>query len=251
MWFFHPRWPVFHEDNHLLVLYKPAGLLMQRGPVDKPDLIDLAKAWLKARHDRPGQVFAGLVHRLDAPVAGVVVAARTSKAAGRLSGQFRDGTVRKTYLAVVHGRPRQTSERLAHFLARDGRYSRVVDPRTAGAQAAALTCHLIEHRAPRSLLRIDLETGRRHQIRSQLAAIGLPIMGDRAYGSPIALKHGRIALLAQRLEFAHPTLRTTMVFECPLPEGWPWPIEAPAGEPPLWTLEEYQENGLMLPKGPV
>ena len=246
MYFFHLRWPVFHEDNHLLVVYKPAGLLMQRGPAGKPDLIELAKAWLKARHSRPGQVFAGLVHRLDAPVAGVVVVARTSKAAGRLSSQFRDNRVGKTYLAVVHGRPRQQTERLEHFLVRDGRCSRVARPAVTGAQAAALTYKLLDHHASYSLLLVELETGRRHQIRSQLASIGLPILGDRTYGSPRALQHGRIALLARRIAFCHPTLKTEMEFECPLPEGWPWPHSVVEGLPPLWTLEEYLERGLRL-----
>lgn len=247
MWFFHPRWPVFFEDNHLLVLYKPAGLLMQRGPANKPNLIDLAKLWLKERHAKPGHVFAGMVHRLDAPVAGVVVVARTSKAAGRLSGQFRLGTVRKIYLAVVHGRPRKTAEHLENFLVRDGRYSRIVAPNTPGSQRAALNYELVETRGFLSLLRIELESGRRHQIRSQLAAVGFPICGDRAYGAPTSLEHGRIALLAHQLEFQHPTRAAVMRFNCPAPQDWPWQ-EDPIGEaPPLWTVEAYQRLGLTLP----
>ena len=126
MFFFHSRWPVFYEDNHLLVLYKPAGLLIQRDYKNKANLVDLAKAWIKERYAKPGRVFIGMVHRLDAPVAGVVVMARTSKAAARLSEQFRQGRVTKTYLAVVQGRPGQQTGRLIHHLVRQGRYSKTV-----------------------------------------------------------------------------------------------------------------------------
>ncbi|MCJ8499274.1 RluA family pseudouridine synthase [Desulfatitalea alkaliphila] len=247
MTFFHPRWPVFYEDNHLLVLYKPAGLIMQRGPAHKPNLVDLAKAWLKQRYAKPGRVFVGMVHRLDGPVAGVLVLARTSKAAGRLSAQFRDGTIEKTYLAVVQGRPPATADRLVHHLVRQGRYSRPAQAGNAGAQAAALHYRLLERQPQRSLLSVTLETGRRHQIRCQLAALGCPIWGDKAYGADQHLPHGSIALLSHRLAFDHPTRPAHLQFECPPPEGWPWsPTTDPAA--PLWSIEGFYAQQLSLPR---
>lgn len=235
----------------MLVLYKPAGLIMQRGPSAKPNLVDLAKAWLKDRYAKPGQVFVGMVHRLDGPVAGVLTLARTSKAAARLSAQFRQGGIEKTYLAVVQGQPGAAAGRLVHHLARQGRYSRPVAADTPGSQSAALTYRLLERRPGQSLLAVRLETGRRHQIRAQLAAIGCPIWGDKAYGAGQSLPYGCIALLARNLTFAHPTRQTPMPFECPTPEGWPWPLPADTVSPqPLWALETYMARGLRLPKVP-
>lgn len=210
-------------------------------------MVDLAKAWLKVCYAKPGRVFAGMVHRLDAPVAGVLVLARTSKAAARLSEQFRTGAVEKTYLAVVQGRPDRPADRLVHQLVRHGRYSRPADGEPARGQTAILSYRLLETRADRSLLEVDLETGRRHQIRAQLSAIGCPIWGDNNYGAGRALPHGCIALLAFKLAFAHPTLKTLMRFECPVPEGWPWPVSSEALDRPYWSIEDYQSNGLELP----
>lgn len=247
MIFFHPRWPVFYEDNHLLVPYKPAGVIMQRDIPGRPTMDALAKAWLKARYDKPGRVFAGIVHRLDAPVAGVVVLARTSKAAARLSAQFREGRVEKRYLAVVEGRPPRENDRLVHHLRRRGRSSAVASDAAAGSQTAGLSYRLLATQGDTSLLSVRLETGRRHQIRLQLAAIGCPILGDLRYGATSPLPHGCIALLAHRLCFFHPTRQEELCFETPMPEGWPWPAnEAPAA-PPLWTIEAYLSDGLVLP----
>ncbi|MEJ2038354.1 MAG: RNA pseudouridine synthase [Desulfosarcinaceae bacterium] len=245
--FFHPRWPVLFEDNHLLVLYKPAGLIMQRGTPGKHNLVDLAKSWIKTRHAKPGKVFIGMVQRLDAPVAGVVVLARTSKAASRLSDQIRSGSVRKIYLAVVQGRPAQEVGRLENGLVRDGRLSRVVPLSQPGSQAASLTYRLLDRRRRDSLLEISLETGRRHQIRAQLAHLGCPILGDRTYGASESLQHGRIALIAHRLHLTHPTRKTPMIFEYPLPAAWPWPESPARGETPLWTIEELIADGMQLP----
>jgi 23S rRNA pseudouridine1911/1915/1917 synthase len=246
--FFHARWPVFYEDNHLLVLYKPAGLIMQRDVPDKPNLVDLARVWLKERYGKPGRVFVGTVHRLDAPVAGVLVLARTSKSAARLSAQFREGWVEKTYLAVVQGRPARNEGRLEHLLERSGRLSRPAPAGSPAAQAAALSYRLLESGPDASLLEILLETGRRHQIRAQLSAIGCPILGDRSYGAAQLLPDGRIALLAHRISFKHPTRGTEVVFQTPLPQGWPWASGGTAAlERPLWTIEEYRRDGWMAP----
>ena len=246
MHFFHDRWPVFYEDNHLLVLYKPAGLIMQRDHKDKANLLDLAKLWIKTRYEKPGKAFAGLVHRLDGPVAGVVVIARTSKGASRLSAQIRKGTIEKRYLAVVEGVPPQSSDRLCHHLARRGRKSQVVSPGTDGSQAASLRYSQVATDEANSLLAITLETGRRHQIRVQLAAAGCAIIGDTQYGAARALPHGRIALLAHQLAFDHPTRGNRMQFESPLPTAWPWPSDQRPARAPLWTMEEYFDQGLTL-----
>ncbi len=239
---------MFYEDNHLLVLYKPAGLIMQRGPADKANLMDLAKVWIKARYDKPGRVFAGMVHRLDGPVAGVVALARTSKAASRLSAQFREGGITKTYLAVVQGRPPQTSGRLVHQLVREGRLSRVAAPDRGQGQTASLTYRQVGGGENQSLLEVTLETGRRHQIRAQLAAMGCPIRGDRSYGAREALPEGRIALLAVRLVLTHPTRGLALTFESPWPREWPWPYPDGEGQRPLWTLDAYRRHGLVLPE---
>jgi 23S rRNA pseudouridine1911/1915/1917 synthase len=245
--FYHPRWPLFYEDNHLLVLYKPAGLVMQKDHKSKTSLFELAKAWIKTRHQKPGRVFAGLVHRLDAPVAGVVVLARTSKAASRLSAQFRAGDVEKIYLVVVIGTPPKKHDRLQHHLVRQGRLSRPVDKPCGGSQTARLRYRLQERYAGRSLLTVELETGRRHQIRAQLSAIGSPIQGDVHYGATHAMAHGRIALLARKLSFVHPTRGIPMQFTSPMPRGWPWREVESGSKAPHWTMEEYLADGMTLP----
>jgi 23S rRNA pseudouridine1911/1915/1917 synthase len=183
-------------------------------------------------------------------VAGAVIICRTSKSAARLSSQFRDGKVSKTYLAVVQGRPPKSFDRLDHHLIRIGRFSKVADSPMPSSQQARLSYRLLDRSGETSLLEVNLETGRRHQIRSQLSSVGLPIVGDRHYGSDQSLGHGRIALLAYRLEFLHPTLKTPIHIECPLPFGWPWPFRT-SDEAPLWTIEEYEQAGLVLPVLPI
>jgi 23S rRNA pseudouridine1911/1915/1917 synthase len=245
MYFFHPKWPVFHLDNHLLVLYKPAGVRMQRDKPGKLNMQDLAKIWLKKHFQKPGRVFAALVHRLDAPVAGVVVLARTSKAAARLSEQFRLGTINKTYLAVVQGRPPHLADRLVNALERHGRFSRIVDVPGPAARHACLTYRTEVGDDQHTLLEVDLETGRHHQIRVQLAAMGCPVLGDTAYGADTLLPDGRIALMARRLVFDHPTQKNRLACETALPAGWPFPATQ-GDRAPLWTLEDFQKEGLEL-----
>jgi 23S rRNA pseudouridine1911/1915/1917 synthase len=246
--FYHHRWPLFYEDNHLLVLYKPAGLIMQRDHKNKANLLDLARLWVKQHYAKPGKVFAGLVHRLDGPVAGVVVVARTSKAASRLSAQFRDGAVAKHYLAVVEGRPPGPSGQLENFLVRHGRLSRIVPEARPGSQRACLNYRLLDHSDRLSLLEIALESGRRHQIRVQLADLDCPITGDITYGARQALANGRIGLLAWKLSFDHPTRQARLQFETPVPLGWPWAVETNQASRPLWAIEEYEQAGLLLPR---
>lgn len=238
--FFDPRWPVLYEDNHLLAVYKPSGLLVQGDRTGDACLLDLGKCWLKQRYDKPGNVYLGIIHRLDRPVAGIVLFARTSKAASRLSQQFRERSVKKTYLAVVHGEVADVSGRLIHYIERKDRVSRVVPAPTAGSQEAGLHYTVLGTNGETSLLRIRLETGRRHQIRIQLAHMGHSILGDLRYGADRPLPDRQIALLAQRLSVNHPTRGDRLALACPIPQGWPWPTVAmPDNQRPPWSWRAF------------
>ena len=235
-YFFIENWPVFYEDNHLLALYKPAGLLVQADQTKDPSLLELAKIWLKDRYQKPGRVFLGLVHRLDRPVAGVILFARTSKAAGRLSEQFRTGTVEKKYAAVVEGVIKQASGHLGHSLERiNGRSSRIMDQPTPKTREARLFYRVLDTGHSRTLVEIDLETGRHHQIRAQFAHIGHPVLGDLRYGASAPLPEKQIALCATELSILHPTLKDTRTFVTPYPRGWPWIALDDAADAPIWN----------------
>jgi len=236
--FYHPLWPVFNADNQVLVVYKPAGLLAQGDRSAGANLLDMARHWIKTRYHKPGNVFIGLVHRLDKPVAGVMVFARTSKAAGRLSAQFREGRVVKRYLAVVEGIVAPGITRLENDLERRPEGSRILSGPGPASQAARLSFERLDTGRSTSLVAVTLETGRRHQIRLQLAHAGHPIVGDRRYGAAESLAGGQIALLARELGFDHPTRHEPLTFFCPLPVGWPWP--AVPAEPPIpWTIDAF------------
>jgi 23S rRNA pseudouridine1911/1915/1917 synthase len=237
--FLHERWPVFYEDNHLLVLYKPAGLLVQGDETGDANLLDLAKGWIKQHHSKPGQVYLGMVQRLDRPVAGVLLFARTSKAAARLSAQLRSRQARKLYLSVVEGRLPSGTGELRHSIERRDRISRIVPRPTPSSREARLFYRVIGAADDRSLVEIELETGRKHQIRLQLAHIGCPIVGDVRYGASGPLDSRQIALYARELAVEHPTRRETLSFSCPLPRGWPWPAADIPDDAPLWNWEDY------------
>jgi 23S rRNA pseudouridine1911/1915/1917 synthase len=237
--FLHERWPVFFEDNHLLVVYKPAGLLAQGDDTGDASLLDLSKEWLKERHQKPGRVFLGLVHRLDRPVAGVMVFARTSKAAARLSDQIRNRRLRKVYLAVVEGRLPSDEGRLVHRLERRGKAVRIAAHAAPLGREARLAYRVRETAGGRSLVEIELETGRKHQIRLQLSHVGCPILGDVRYGAPSALPSRPIALYARQIAVDHPTRGERLEFTAPLPRGWPWP-GAETAESPLWNWDDYR-----------
>jgi 23S rRNA pseudouridine1911/1915/1917 synthase len=239
MMFFHERWPVFHEDNHLLAVYKPAGLLAQADEPGGHCLLELARDWIKQRHNKPGRAFLGLVHRLDRPVAGVMVLARTSKAAARLSEQLRTRAARKRYLAVVENTPGAEAGRLVHHIERTARFSRVLTQPSASSREARLGFRVLEAAEGRSLLEVELETGRRHQIRLQLAHVGCPVVGDVRYGASQPLGCRQIALFARQLTLEHPTLRHSLTFTSPLPAGWPWRSGEPPEQAPLWNWEEF------------
>lgn len=208
-----PPFGVLHVDNHLLVVDKPAGMLAQGDATGDADLVTLAKAYLKRQFERPGDVFVGLVHRLDRPVSGVVVLARTSKAAARLSAQFAGRGVEKRYLAVVEGRLEGGGERVDWLVKGERGTVHRVPEGTTGARRAALRWESLAVEGRRTLVGVDLLTGRAHQIRVQLAGLATPVVGDLRYGAKAPLGDGRgIALHATRLAFAHPTARERVVF---------------------------------------
>ncbi|HCV86109.1 MAG TPA: RNA pseudouridine synthase [Deltaproteobacteria bacterium] len=210
------------EDNHLLVIEKPVNLLSQADHSGSPDLLSLLKDWIKQRDQKPGQVFLGLVQRLDRPVGGVMVFAKTSKAASRLADQVRQRTLQKTYLAVVAGVVDPPEWTLTDWLQKD-RHSntvRVVESGVSQAKQAILHYERIAVHANKSLLRIQLETGRSHQIRVQLVHCGHPLLGDHKYGQ--ALNLSGPALWSHQLQFQHPILRKFLLFTSFPPKTKPW-----------------------------
>jgi 23S rRNA pseudouridine1911/1915/1917 synthase len=218
---------VLLEDNHCLAVNKPAGLLSQGDETGESSLVDLAREYLRAKYAKPGNVFVGLVHRLDRPTSGVVLLARTSKGADRLAKQFREGTVRKVYLAVVEGIPDNESGEWSDRLIKDEARNvvRVVDEGDPRGQDARLAYRLIEIQGATSILEIVPATGRSHQIRVQLTSRGLPIVGDRKYGARSTLiaidGKPRIALHAGEVTFQHPTRSESVTVVAPLPGDWP------------------------------
>jgi 23S rRNA pseudouridine1911/1915/1917 synthase len=226
-----PSLSVIYEDNHLLVIDKPAGLPTMGAAHGQPTAVDAARRYIKRKFDKPGNVYIGVVSRLDAPASGVLLLARTSKAAARLNEQFKRGTVEKTYWALVAGTPEPPASELSDYVLKDDRAERmrVVGEDQHGAKRAVLRYRQLSA-APHgvSLLEIHLLTGRKHQIRVQLASRGFPILGDRKYGSSEAFPVG-IALHARRLVVEHPTKRMRLEFISPLPVHWRrWVKEEPS-----------------------
>lgn len=212
---------VLYEDNHCLAVVKPARCLTVADHTGDESLLDLAKEYLKKKYNKPGKVFVGLVHRLDRPVSGVVLFARTSKAAARLSEQFREGTVRKTYRAVVEGNVAPASGEFVDWLLKnpETNTTRSVPPDTPAARQSRLRFRHVAAAPNLSLLEITPQTGRSHQIRVQLSVRGHPIFGDRKYGSQHSLQ-GVIALHAAQLTFEHPTRHEPVTVIAPDPAIW-------------------------------
>jgi len=212
---------VLYEDNHLLVVNKPAMLPTMGVDEGHPSVLLLAKEYIKYKYNKPGNVYLGVVSRLDAPVTGVLLLARTSKAARRLSASFRAREVKKTYWAVVSGVPADKAGTLEHFVRKDERHRRVhvTNSDCPDAQLARLSYRVLNQAVDHSLLEIELETGRKHQIRVQLAKVGFPVLGDQKYGCLEPFSKG-IALHARSLEVKHPVRPEAICLSAPVPKSW-------------------------------
>ena len=218
---------VLFEDNHCLAVNKPAGLLSQADVTGEPSLVEVATAYLKTHYHKPGNVYVGLLHRLDRPTSGVILLAKTSKAASRLSQQFRKGSIAKVYWAIVEGVPSEPEGEWVDRLEKNQETNRsaVVPQGFPAGKVARLEYDVLERWDRFTKLELRPETGRSHQLRVQLAARGFPILGDAKYGATRPLRrrdgHARIALHARRLTFNHPTKQEVISVEAPVPADWP------------------------------
>ena len=215
---------VIYEDNHIIVVNKSASEIVQGDKTGDVPLSDMVKAYLKEKYQKPGNVFVGVTHRLDRPVSGLVVFAKTSKALSRLNEMFRVGDVQKTYWAIVKNEPKQPEGELGHWLVRNEKQNKSYahEREVKDAKKAVLRYRMIGRSDNYSLLEVELMTGRHHQIRCQLAKMGCPIKGDLKYGSPRSNPDGSICLHARRISFVHPVSKVQIDLEAPLPEGNLW-----------------------------
>ncbi len=213
---------ILYEDNHLLVVNKPVNLLSQSDQTGDDDLQNLLKRYLKERYQKPGNVFLALVQRLDRGTGGVMVLARTSKAASRLSEQIRNREIEKNYLAVVASKQVQQGV-ITHYLKKDKEQKKALVCKNAvpGGQKAVLEIAHLQTAGSKSLVSIALKTGRFHQIRAQLSDVGMPIWGDRKYGAP-SPPGTAMCLICNRLTFRHPTQQETLTFAIGMPDTPPW-----------------------------
>lgn len=207
---------ILFVDNHLLIVNKAAGLLTQPSGTSQDSLELQAKAWIKQAYQKPGNVFLHAVHRLDKPVSGIVVFARTSKALTRLNQDIRDKKTKKIYSALVEGHVSSLEGQLEHYIKHDDFHAEIVPAKHPEAKLARLNYRVIAHQGEHTLLEIELNTGRYHQIRLQLATIGHPILGDRKYGSRMILDD-KIALHHTYLTFFHPVTKEALTVHAPLP----------------------------------
>ena len=217
---------VLYEDNHLIVAIKPAGVLSQSDGSNAPDMLTILKAYIKEKYQKPGEVYLGLVHRLDRPVSGVMVFARTSKAASRLSEQIRTRRVEKIYRCVVNG-VLEGEGRLENFISKDEASNTVTvsDVEKPGFKASYLDYRALASKDGMTLVEVKLGTGRSHQIRAQMAHAGHPLIGDQKYGKKDE-RTKDIALEAYKLSFEHPVKREFITFEAPVPDIFPWSLFA-------------------------
>ena len=216
---------VLYEDNHIIVVNKQSGEIVQGDKTGDTPLSDIVKAWLKEKYNKPGNVFLGVVHRLDRPVSGIVLFAKTSKALPRLNKLFAEHEkVRKTYWAIVANKPPQESGTLTHWLTRNEKTNtaKAYDREVPNSKKAVLDYQLIAASQRYYLLEIQLHTGRHHQIRCQLAKIGCPIKGDLKYGAPRSNPDGSICLHARHLELEHPVSHEKISLTAPVPQDALW-----------------------------
>ena len=215
---------VIYEDNHIIIVNKESGEIVQGDKTGDTPLSEEVKAYIKEKYAKPGLVFLGVVHRLDRPVSGLVIFARTSKALQRLNDMFRKGEVHKTYWAAVQQRPREVEGTLENWLVRNEKQNKsyAYDREVPNSKKAILNYKLIGQTTCYSILEINLLTGRHHQIRCQLSAMGCPIKGDLKYGAKRSNPDGSISLLARRVEFIHPVSKKQIIVEAPLPKDNLW-----------------------------
>lgn len=214
---------ILFEDNHIIIINKKTGQLVQGDKTGDISLLDEVKSYIKQKYSKPGNVFAGLVHRIDRPTSGIVIFAKTSKALTRLTEMIKKREIKKTYWAVVKKNEIPETQRLVHYLKKNEKNNKAIIFNSLSAQSgskeAILTYKIIKKSDHYLLLEIDLETGRHHQIRAQLSAIKCPIKGDLKYGADRSNSDGSIHLLARKIEFIHPIKKEKIVLEAPVPEN--------------------------------
>ena len=215
---------VIYEDNHIIVVNKESGEIVQGDKTGDTPLSDCVKDYLKRKYQKPGNVFLGVVHRLDRPVSGLVVFAKTSKALSRLNEMFRKGEVHKTYWAIVKNAPKEPSGRLTHWICRNEKQNKsyAYNSEVSGSKKAVLDYRLQASGDNYHILEIRLLTGRHHQIRCQLSAMGSPIRGDLKYGAQRSNPDGSISLLSRHVEFVHPVSKELVSLDAPLPKDNLW-----------------------------
>lgn len=217
---------VIYEDNHIIIVSKRSGEIVQGDKTGDEPLSDTVKEWIKVKYNKPGNVFLGVVHRLDRPVSGLVVFAKTSKALSRLNEMFRVGDVHKTYWAIVGKRPAQEEATLTHWIVRNEKQNKsyAYGKEVKNSKKAQLHYRVIGASDRYTLVEVHLMTGRHHQIRCQLAKIGCPIKGDLKYGAPRSNPDGSISLLSRFVEFIHPVSKEKITATAPLPSDPLWKV---------------------------
>ena len=220
---------VVYEDNHIIIVNKRSGEIVQGDKTGDKPLAETVKDYIKVKYHKPGNVFLGVVHRLDRPVSGLVLFARTSKALTRLNDMFRTGEIHKTYWAIVKNTPAQPEATLENWIVRNEKQNKSYahDHEVPGAKRALLSYRIIGKTDRYTLLEIHLMTGRHHQIRCQLAHMGCPIRGDLKYGAPRSNPDGGISLMAKQIDFVHPVTKEQITIKAPTPSDALWQALAP------------------------
>ena len=212
---------VIYEDNHIIVVVKPQNVPSQSDESKDEDMLSLVKAYIKEKYNKPGEAFVGLVHRLDRPTGGIMVFARTSKAANRLSEQIKNGEFVKTYYCVTEGIPKELDGHIVNYLKKVDNIVKIVPMSETGAKRAETIYNVLQTNGKNALIKVNILTGRSHQIRVQMANLNAPIYGDGKYGKVNKLTN-HLALWAEEISFKHPTKDETLYFKVYPPEEKPW-----------------------------